>query len=150
MVFPVIRYRCKSWTIKKASVKKLMFSNCGIEEDSWESLELQGDQTILKEINIEYSLEGLMLKLKFQYSGHQMRRANSLEKTLKLGKIEGRRRTGQKRMRWLDGHWANSGRWWRTGEPGMLQSMGLQSVRCDLVTKQQQFSNWILKALILF
>ena len=61
-------------------------------------------QSILKEINPEYSLEGLMLKLKFQYSGHQMRRANSLEKTLKLGKIEGRRRRGRQRMRWLDGH----------------------------------------------
>ena len=61
-------------------------------------------QSILKEINPEYSLEGLMLKLKFQYSGHQMRRANSLEKTLKLGTIEGRRRRGRQRMRWLDGH----------------------------------------------
>ena len=61
-------------------------------------------QSILKEINPEYSLEGLMLKLKFQYSGHQMRRANSLEKTLMLRKTEGKRRRGPQRMRWLDGH----------------------------------------------
>ena len=64
---------------RSLSVKKLMFSNCGTEEDSWESLELQGHQTILKEINTEYSLEGLMLKLKFQYFGHLMWRVDSLE-----------------------------------------------------------------------
>ena len=63
----------------------------------------RSNQSILKEINLEYSLEGMMLKLKFQYFGHLMRRANSLEKTLMLGKIEGRRRRGQQRMRWLDG-----------------------------------------------
>ena len=72
-------------------------------EDSWESLGQQGDpDPILKEINSEYSLEGLMLKLKLQYSGHLMQRANSLEKTLMLGKIEGQRRKGQQRMKWLD------------------------------------------------
>ena len=71
----------------------------------FESLGLQGDQTksILKEINSEYSLEGLMLKLKLQYFGHLMQRDDSLEKTLMLGKIEGRRRSGQQRMKWLDG-----------------------------------------------
>ena len=76
---------------------------CGVGEDFWESLRQQGDQTqlILKEINPEYSLEGLMLK--HQYFGHQMRRADSLEKTLILGKIEGGRRRGQQRMRWLNG-----------------------------------------------
>ena len=77
-----------------------MFLNCGIGEDSFKSLGLQRDQSILKEI-IEYSLEGLMLKLKLQFSGHLMQRMDSLEKTLMLGKIEGRRR-GQQRMRWLD------------------------------------------------
>ena len=80
--------------------------NCGVGEDSWESLGLQGDpssQSILKEISPEYSLEGLMLKLKLQYFGHLMWRANSFEKTMMVGKIEGRRRRGQQRKRWLDG-----------------------------------------------
>ena len=77
-----------------------MLSNCGTGEDSWESLEVS-NQSILKEINPEYSLEGLMLKL--QYFGHLMQRADSLGKTLMLGKIEGRRRRGWHRMRWLDG-----------------------------------------------
>ena len=83
-----------------------MLLNCGVGEDSWESLGLQGDQTnqsILKEINAEYSLEGLMLNLKLQYFGHLMWRVNSLEKTLMLGKIEGRGRRGWQRIRWLDG-----------------------------------------------
>ena len=82
-----------------------MLLNCAIGEDSWESLGLQRDQTqsILKEISSEHSLEGLMLKLKLQYFGHLMWRADSLEKTLMLGKIEGRRRRGQQRTRWLDG-----------------------------------------------
>ena len=79
-----------------------MFLNCGIGEDSFKSLGLQRDQSILKEI-IEYSLEGLMLKLKFQYIGHLMGRVDSLEKTLMLGGIGGRRERGQQRMRWLDG-----------------------------------------------
>ena len=82
-----------------------MLLNCGYGEDSWESLGLQGDptQSILKEISSEYSLSGLMLKLKLQYFGHLMWRTNSLEKTLMLEKIESRRRRGQQRMRWLDG-----------------------------------------------
>ena len=83
-----------------------MLLNCDVRKDSWESLELQGDpnQSILKEISPEYSLEGLMLKLKLQYFGHLMGRANSLEKTLMLGKIEDRRRRGQQWMRWLGWH----------------------------------------------
>ena len=102
------------------------------------------NQLILKETSPEYSLEGLMLKLKLQYFGQLLGSANSLEKTLMLWKIEGRRRRGQQRTRWLDGItdsmtwvWANSGRWWRTGIPGMLQSMGLQRIGHDWVTKQQ-------------
>ena len=81
-----------------------MLLNCGLGEDSWGSLGLQGDpkEFILKEISPEYSLEGLMLKLKLQYFGHLMRRTDSFEKILMLGKIENRRR-GQQRMRWLDG-----------------------------------------------
>ena len=81
-----------------------MLLNCGVGEDSWESLEQQGDPiSPLKEISPEYSLEGLMLKLKLQYFGHPIRRTDSFEKTLILGKIEGRRRRGRQRMKWLDG-----------------------------------------------
>ena len=82
-----------------------MLLNCGVGEDSWESLGLQGrsSQSILKETSPRCSLEGLMLKLKLQYFGHLMRRADSFEKTLMLGKIEGRRRSDWQMMRWLDG-----------------------------------------------
>ena len=84
-------------------MEELMLLNCGIGEDSWESLGLQGDPTIVKEISPGCSLEGVVLKLKLQYFGHLMQRAGSFEKTLMLGKIEGRRIMGQQRMRWLDG-----------------------------------------------
>ena len=92
MVFPVVTCGCESWTIKKARAKELTLSNCGAREDRKESA--RSNQSILKEISPEYSLEGLMLKLKLQYFGHLMQRADSLEKTLMLGKIEGRRRRG--------------------------------------------------------
>ena len=105
----------------------------------------EGFKTILKEINPEYSLEGLMLKPKLQNFGHLMQAANSLEKALVLGKIEDRRRREWQRMRWLDGitksmtwTWANSGRLWGTRKPGVLQSMGLQRVKHYLATEQQQ------------
>ena len=93
------------WPWRRLSTEELMLLNCVVVgEDSWESLGLQGDQTSQsKEISPEYSLEGLMLKLKLQYFGHLMRRTDSLEKTLMLGKIEGRRRRGWQRMRRLDG-----------------------------------------------
>ena len=100
------------------------------------------NQSILKEINPEYSLEGLMLKLKLQYFSHLMWRADSFEKTLLLGKIEGGRRRGQQRMRWLDSStiqwiwvWVSSRSWWWTGKPGLLQSMGSQRVRHDWATE---------------
>ena len=103
----------------------------------------RSNQSILKEINPEYSLEGLMLKLKLQYFGHLMRRADSLEKTLMLGKIEVRRRRGRQRMRWLDCITDSMNRKLsklqeivKTGEPGMLQSMGLQRGKQDLATEQ--------------
>ena len=97
----------------------------------------RSNQSILKEINPEYSLRGLMLKLKLQYFGHLMQRSESLEKTLMLGRIEGKRR-GQWRTRWLDGItdsrtwvWASCRRWGSTGKPGLLQSMGSHRVRHD-------------------
>ena len=106
----------------------------------------RSNQSTLKEISPECSLEGLMLKLKFQNFGHLMWRADSLEKTLMLGKIEGRRRRERQRIRWLDGItdsmdmvWVNSGSWWWTGKPGMLQSMGLQRVGHDWATEL----NWL-------
>ena len=88
---------------RKLSAKELMLLDCDVGEDTWESLGLQGDPTILKEISSGCSFEGLMLKLKLQYFGHLMHRVNSLEKTLMLGGIGGRRKRGQQRMRWLDG-----------------------------------------------
>ena len=98
----------------------------------------RSSQSILKEISLEYSLEGLMLKLKLQYVGHLMQRADSLEKTLMLGKIEGRKRRGQQRTRWLDGitnsmdiSLTNSKRWKRTGKPAVMQPMGSQRAGRD-------------------
>ena len=105
MVFPVVMYGCESWTVKKANCQRID----AFELWCWRRLlrvpwtSWRSNQSILKEISPEYSLEGLMLKLKLQYSGHQMWRTDSLEKTLMLGKIEGRRRRGWRRMRWLDG-----------------------------------------------
>ena len=105
MGFPVAMYARKSWTIKKAEQQK----SDAFELWCWRRLlrilwtSRRSKQSILKEINPEYSLEGLMLKPKLQYFGHQMQRANSLEKTLMLGKTEGRRKRGWQRMRWLDG-----------------------------------------------
>ena len=90
---------------RKLSTKELMLLNCGVGEDSWESLltARRSNQSIVKEISPGCSLEGLMLKLKLQYFGHLMRRADSFEKTLMLGKTEGRGRRGRQRMRWLAG-----------------------------------------------
>ena len=97
-VFPIVMYGRESWTVKKVKHRR----TDAFEVWCWRRL-LRSNQSILKEINPEYSLEGLMLKLKLQYFGHLMQRADSLEKTLMLGKIEGRRRREQQRMRWLDG-----------------------------------------------
>ena len=105
MVFPVVTYGCESWTIKKAECRRID----AFEVWCWRRLlrvpwtARNSNQSILKEISSEYSLEGLMLKLKLQYFGHLIWRTGSLEKTLMLGKIEGRRRRGRQRMRWLDG-----------------------------------------------
>ena len=94
-VFPVVMYGCESWTIKKVEHQRIDALNCGVGEDSrvpWTAR--RSNQSILKEISPEYSLEGLMLKLKLQYFGHLMQGTDSLEKTLMLGKIEGKRRWG--------------------------------------------------------
>ena len=105
MVFPVVMYGCESWTTKKAERWRMG----AFELWCWGRLlrvpwtARRSNQSTLKEISPDYSLEGLMLKLKLQYFGHLMRRADSLEKTLMLGKIEGRRRRGRQRMKWLDG-----------------------------------------------
>ena len=105
LVFPVVMYGCESWTSKKAEHQRID----AFELWCWRRLlrvpwtARRSNQSILKEISPEYLLKGLMLKLKLQYFGHLMRRTDSFEKTLMLGKIEGRRRRGQQRMRWLDG-----------------------------------------------
>ena len=105
MVFPVVMYGCESWTMKKAEHQRID----AFELWCWRRLlrvpwtARRSNQSILKEISPECSLEGLMLKLKLQYFGHLMQRADSFEKTLVLGKIEGRRRRGRQRIRWLDG-----------------------------------------------
>ena len=135
-VFPVVVYRCESWTVKKAERWRID----AFELWCWRRLlrvpwtARRSNQSILKEISPEYSLEGLMLKLKLQYSGHLMRRADSSEKTLMLGKIEGVSRRVQQGMRWFNGIttqwtwvWVNSGSWWWTGKPGVLQSTRMQS-----------------------
>ena len=105
MVFPVVMYGCESWTIKKAERQRID----AFELWCWRRLlrvpwtARRSNQSILKEISAEYSLEGLMLKLKLQYFGLLMRKIDSLEKTVMMGKTEGRKRRGQRRMRWLDG-----------------------------------------------
>ena len=146
MVFPVVVYGCEIWTIKKAE----HWRTDAFELWCWRRVlrvpwtARRSNQSILKEISPEYSLEGLRLKLKLQYLGHLMRRTDSFEKALMLGKIEGRRRRGWQRMRWLDGItdsmdivWVSSRSWWWTGKPGVLQSMGSPRVGHDLVTEQQ-------------
>ena len=143
IVFPVVMYGCESWTIKKAEHWRID----AFELWCWRRLlkvpwtARRSNQSILKEISPEDSLEGLMLRLKLQYFGHLMRRTDSSEKTLRLGKIEGGRR-GRLRMRWLMASltqwtwiWVNSRNWWWTGKPGVLQSMGSQRVRHNWVTE---------------
>ena len=133
MVFPVVMYGYESWTIKKAEHWRID----AFELWCWKRLlrvpwaARRSNQSILKEISPEYSLEGLKLKLNLQYFGHLMRRTDSLEKTLMLGRIEGRRRRGWSRMKWLDGitdsmdmNLSNYGSWWWMGKSGMLQSIG--------------------------
>ena len=132
MAFPIVMYGCESLTIKMAKQWRVDAFKL------WCWTARRSNYWILKEINPEYSLEGLMLKLKLQCFGYLMRRADPLEKTLMLGKTEGR---GWKRMRWLEGitdsmdkNLTNSRIQWRTGKPGGLQSMGSQRVWHHLAT----------------
>ena len=137
-------YGCESWTIKKAEDQRIdafeLWCWRRLLRVSWTAR--RSNQSILKEISPEYSLERLMLNLKLQYFGHLMWRTDSLEKTLMLGKIEGGRR---RRDRGWDGWmasptqwtwvWVNSGSWWWTGRPDVLQSMGLQRVEHNWATE---------------
>ena len=144
MVYPVVMCGCESWTIKKAECRRID----AFELWCWKRLlrvpwtARRSNESIVKEISPEYSLGGLMVKLKLQYFCDLMQRADSFEKTLTLGKIEGERR-GQQKMRWLDGITSSTdmmslsksrSSWW-TGRPGVLQSMGSQRVGPD-------WTNW--------
>ena len=136
MVFPVVMYGCESWTIKKAQCQRIYaFKFCcwrRLLRTSWTAR--RSNQSILKEINPEYSLEGLVLKLKLQSFGHLLCRTDSLEKTLMLRKIEEEKRVTEDEMvGWH--HWLNSGRQWMTGKPSVLQSMELQRVGHDWATE---------------
>ena len=142
LVFPVVMYGCESWTIKKDECRRID----AFELWCWRRLlrvpwtARRSNQSILRGISPGCSLEGLMLKLKLQYFGHLMLRTDTFEKTLMLGKIEGRRRRGWQKMRWLDGITYSMDmslgklRWW-TGRPGVLWFMGSQRVRHDWATE---------------
>ena len=142
--FPVVMYGCESWTIKKAEPWRID----ALELWCWRRLlrvpwtARRSNESILKEISPGCSLEGLMLKPKLQYFGHLIGRADSFEKTLILGKIEGRRRRGQQRMRWLNGitdsmdmGLVDCSSWWWTGRPSMLRFVGSQRVGQDWATE---------------
>ena len=143
MIFLVVTYGCESWIIKKEECQRIDLFKLWL----WRLLKApwivrRSNQSILKEINPKYSLEGQMLKLKFHYFSHLMWTAHSLEKSLMLGKIESRRGSGQQRMRRLNGitnamnmNLGNCGKWWGTERLGMLQSMGLQRVKHDWATE---------------
>ena len=144
MVFPVVMYGCESWTIKKAEYQRID----AFDLLCWRRLlrvpwtAKRYNQSILKEISPEYSLEGLMLKLKLQYFGHLMQRTDSLEKTLMLEKTEGGGEGDSRGWHgwmasptWWTWVWASSGGWWWTEKPGMLQPMGLKS--------RTRLSDWI-------
>ena len=156
IVFPVVMYGCESWTIKKTEC----WGIDAFELWCWRRLlrvpwpSRRSNQPILKEISPGCSLEGLMLKLKLQYFGYLMWRADSFEKTLMLGKTKGRKRRGWQRMGWLDGITdlvdmiLSSRSGWCTGKPGVLQSTGLQRVGHNWVTELNQYVVSSMKARI--
>ena len=144
MVFPMVMYGCESWTVKKAECWKVdafkLWCWRRLLRVPWTARRYH--QTILKEISPGCLLEGLVLKLKLQYSGHLMQRVDSLEKTLMLGGIGGRRKRGRQRTRWLDGIttrwtwvWVNSRSCWWTWRPGLLWFMRSQIVGHDWATE---------------
>ena len=150
MVLPVVMYGCESWTTKKAEYQRID----AFELWCWRRLLMvpwtarRSNQSILKEISLDYSLEVLMLKLKLQYFGHLMWRADSLEKTLMLGKIEGRRRRGQQRVGWMGSSnqwtwiWASSESWWWQGSLECCSSWGCQESN---TTEQMNWTEgWII------
>ena len=142
MVFPVVMYGCESWTVKKAERWRIGFWTVVLEKTLEGPLDCKEIHPVHPKGNQSWIfVEGLMLKLKLQYFGHLMRRADSSEKALMLGKIEGRRRRGRQKMRgcmasltqwtWVS---VNSGSWWWTGRPGVLRFMGSQRVGHDWAT----------------
>ena len=144
ILYDVFMYGYESWTVKKAERGRIdafkLWCWRRFPRFPWTA---RSNQSVLRGINAKYSFQGLMLKL--QYLGHLMQIANSLEKSVMLEKIVGRRRRGWQRMRCLDGItmqqtwiWANSRRWWGTGKPGVLQSMEFPRVWHDWATEQQQ------------
>jgi len=156
MVFPVVMCGCENWTIKKAEHRRID----AFELWCWRRLwwvpwtTRRSNQSILKEISPEYSLKGLMFKLKLWYFGHLIQRTDSFEKTLMLGKIKGGRRRGCQRIKWLDGITKSmdmslrySGSWWWTRRPGCLQSMGSQRVEHNWDLTVLNWNNIYLKQL---
>ena len=153
LVFPVVMYECESWTTKKAECRRInafeLWCWRRLLRVSWTAR--RSNQSILKEISTGCALEGLMLKLKLQYFGYLMRRADSFEKTLMLGKIEGRRRGDNRgwdgwmasltQWTWA---WVDSGSWWRTGRPGELRYKGSQRVSdwAELSSDMTERLNW--------
>ena len=141
MIFPIVMYGCESWTVRKAEHQRIdafeLWCCRRLLRAPWTSG--RSNQSILKEISPEFSLEGLMFNQKFQYFSYLLQRTDSLEMALILGKIKGRRRRGQQRMRWLNGitDWLDMSlsKLWELVMDSVLQFMGLQSVGHDLVTE---------------
>ena len=154
MVFPVVRYGCESWTIKKAECRRInafeLWCWKRLLRVSW--IARRFNPSILKEISPEYSFKGLILKLKLQYFGHLMWRTNSFDKSLTLGKLKvGGKRDNRGWDGWMASPtqwtwvWVNSGSWWLPGKPGVLQSMGSQKFGQDWVTELTDLAIWRLQ-----